>query len=342
LEACVDVIALTLERDLDSGVPGNSGRYSAQITAMNAKKSTMMNCALHRVRNAFFLLFTLASSTFPCFSAEEVKIVTSDSISGSDFQYRVVSGDTLYKIGARFGVDPAYVAQSNGLADINRILAGELLQIDNRHVAIFEEGSIVINIPQRMLFHSDKGQQFAYPAAVGRPGWHTPTGEFRIANLDRNHTWTVPVSIQAEMAANKQQVKECVPPGPENPLGEYWIGLSAPGYGIHATNQPSSIHAFQTHGCIRLHPDDAAELFSRASIGNPVRIVYFRALLARISGRVFFELAPDVYARAPISTGEVMAEAQRAGFAAEVDWTKVSEEMSRPSGIARDVSLHSQ
>jgi hypothetical protein len=57
---------------------------------------------------------------------------------------------------------------------------------------------------------------------------------------------------------------------------------------------------------------------------------------------VFFELAPDVYGRAPISTDEVMAEAERAGFAAEVDWTKVSEEMSRPSGIARDVSLHSQ
>src|SRR5207244_4257585 len=58
-----------------------------------------------------------------------------------------------------------------------------------------------------------------------------------------------------------------VPPSPANPLGKYWLGLSIPGVGIHGTNAPSSIYNLQTHGCIRLHPDDIEKLRKSAIKG---------------------------------------------------------------------------
>ena len=56
-----------------------------------------------------------------------------------------------------------------------------------------------------------------------------------------------------------------VPPGPENPLGKHWVGLSIPGIGIHGTLAPASIYHFQSHGCIRLHPATTLPRFSRKS-----------------------------------------------------------------------------
>jgi L,D-transpeptidase ErfK/SrfK len=55
--------------------------------------------------------------------------------------------------------------------------------------------------------------------------------------------------------------------GANNPLGKYWLGLSLSGYGIHGTLAPASIYRFQSHGCIRLHPDDIAQLFSQVEVG---------------------------------------------------------------------------
>ena len=60
-----------------------------------------------------------------------------------------------------------------------------------------------------------------------------------------------------------------MPPGPDNPLGKHWLGLSIHGYGIHGTIAPSSIYQFRTHGCIRLHPDDIAELFLTCRVVLP-------------------------------------------------------------------------
>ena len=72
------------------------------------------------------------------------------------------------------------------------------------------------------------------------------------------------------MAREGQSVRSIGPPGPDYPLGEYWIGLSAPGYGLHGTISPESGYHFQNHGCIRLHPDAVAALFPQLRAGMTV------------------------------------------------------------------------
>ena len=77
--------------------------------------------------------------------------------------------------------------------------------------------------------------------------------------MQRHKEWIVPESIQEEMRREGKDVLTRVPPGPDNPLGRHWIGLSIGGIGIHGTIAPSSVYHFRSHGCIRLHPDDVEE-----------------------------------------------------------------------------------
>jgi L,D-transpeptidase ErfK/SrfK len=243
-----------------------------------------------------FLTFPLllAGSGMPAESASPDRLV------GSEFVYIVRPGDSLALVGARFGVDAGLLARSNGIPRAARLLIGRSLRVDNRRIVPDAVGEgIVINVPQRLLFLFRDGRLEAwYPVALGRRDWQTPTGLVAVASKRHKPTWHVPPSIQREMREQGERVRTVVPPGPDNPLGEYFIGLSRSMCGIHGTNAPASIYSFRTHGCIRLHPDDAADLFSRVSIGTPVEIIYEPVLVARpADGAVYLEVNPDVYGR---------------------------------------------
>lgn len=236
---------------------------------------------------------TAAAVTHPVLAAEPIVV-------GHEFAYAVERGDSLTGIGAHFAVSVESLAARNGRPLRKRLQAGEVLQVDNRHIVpgVLENG-ILINVPQRLLFYFEDGRLDAwYPVALGQPGsWQTPTGSYQVVTKERDPVWEVPVSIQEEMRRKGESVQTSVPPGPDNPLGEYWLGLSLTCCGIHSTNAPQSIYTFQTHGCIRLASQDAVDLFSRVSVGTPVEIVYETVLLARDEGEVFVEVHPDVYGR---------------------------------------------
>jgi L,D-transpeptidase ErfK/SrfK len=217
---------------------------------------------------------------------------------GREFTYTMQPGDSLARVGARFGIDPSVLADGNGLSMRAVIPVGRVLRIDNRHIVptVLEDG-ILINVPQRLLFYFESGNLVAwYPVGMGRADWQTPRGRFFIATKEENPVWDVPVSIQEEMRSEGKRVETRVPPGPRNPLGSYWMGLTSSSCGIHGTTAPTSVYRFQTHGCIRLHPEDVADLFPRVSIGTPVEVVYRPVLAARLEdGSLWIESHPDVY-----------------------------------------------
>lgn len=237
---------------------------------------------------------------------------------GKEFLHKVTAGDSLALLGARFGVDPGRLARANGLAATARLSIGQILKIDNRHVIpeAVPDG-IVLNVPQRLLFLFRNGSLVAwYPVSVGRHDWPTPLGLFEVTSKRRDPTWNVPVNIQEEMRQLGRPVRSRVPPGPDNPLGRYWIGLSAALCGIHGTNAPSSIYGFRTHGCVRLHPQDIADLFDRVSTGTSVEVIYEPVLLAREpGGAVFLEVNPDAYGRTGSLKAAFEALAARQGIA---------------------------
>jgi L,D-transpeptidase ErfK/SrfK len=106
-----------------------------------------------------------------------------------------------------------------------------------------------------------------FHVATGQAAYPTPLGDFKIVVKWRNPTWYPPT--QDAWAKGLKPV----PPGPDNPLGTRWMGISAPGVGIHGTDEPASIGYSQSHGCIRMFVPDAEWLFDHVQIGTPVFIV---------------------------------------------------------------------
>src|SRR5579863_2226254 len=68
-------------------------------------------------------------------------------------------------------------------------------------------------------------------------------------------------------------IQRVVLPGPHNPVGTRWMGLSIPGYGIHGTNEPNSIGKAASHGCIRMARADLEEFFPLVRVGDPVELI---------------------------------------------------------------------
>lgn len=254
--------------------------------------------------------------------------------------YTVKAGDTLGSIGARFAVARATLIEMNQLTSPFALAAGQPLIVDNTHIAAGNpEVNLTINIAQRLLVLTEGERARAYPISVGRRTWPTPVGAFTITRKETDPVWNVPESIQREMAQQGKPVITLMEASPLNPLGRHWIGLSLPGLGIHGTNAPSSIYAFASHGCIRMHPDDVANLFQRVTVGMTGVLIYEPVVLAVIDDRVWIEAHPDEYRRAGDAMGSVRDAAERAGFRAVIDWALADEVIRQRRGRAVDVTL---
>ena len=105
----------------------------------------------------------------------------------------------------------------------------------------------------------------SFGVATGQSVYPTPTGQFSIVDMQYNPWWRPPDSDWARGL-------KPIPPGPGNPLGTRWMGLSAPGVGIHGTPDDASIGYSASHGCIRMHIPDAEWLFQHVQLGTQVVI----------------------------------------------------------------------
>jgi lipoprotein-anchoring transpeptidase ErfK/SrfK len=105
-----------------------------------------------------------------------------------------------------------------------------------------------------------------FGVATGQAIYPTPTGAFSVVDKQRNPWWRPPDSEWAKGL-------KPIPPGPGNPLGTRWMGISAPGVGMHGTPDAASIGYSASHGCIRMQIPDAEWLFDHVRLGTPVFIV---------------------------------------------------------------------
>jgi len=284
--------------------------------------------------------FCLAGST--SVSAESaIPLALVPPVIGTKFEYTVQPGDHLTKIGARFAVEAEVLARENGLKYNAAIKSGQTLAIENFHILPeLRQDGLLINLPQRMLFFFRGGELLAaHPVGLGKPSWQTPKGDFTVVEKVVNKTWVVPKSIQEEMMREGQLVKTHVPPGPDNPLGKRWLGLSIPAIGIHGTIAPASIYHFQSHGCIRLHPEDIESLFEQVELGEEGSIIYTPVLFGETDGRIYLEVHRDIYHVADVSLAAVKKLAGKMMLTDRINWDSATETVERHEGLARDVTL---
>jgi lipoprotein-anchoring transpeptidase ErfK/SrfK len=118
---------------------------------------------------------------------------------------------------------------------------------------------VLVSIPDRKLAVVEDGRVIqVFAVAVGATTSPSPAGEFHIIHRVANPTYYHPGLV--------------IPPGPENPVGTRWVGLSRRGYGIHGTNKPGSIGKARSHGCIRMTNRDIERFFGMVQVGDPVEI----------------------------------------------------------------------
>jgi len=135
----------------------------------------------------------------------------------------------------------------------------------------FRAAIVIRRATNRLVFYrpgGPKGMRVVrkFGVATGQASFPTPLGSFEIVRKTANPWWIPPDSDWAEGA-------EPIPPGPGNPLGTRWMGLSTPAVGIHGTPDAASIGYSASHGCIRMLVPEAEWLFERVEEGTPVYIL---------------------------------------------------------------------
>jgi lipoprotein-anchoring transpeptidase ErfK/SrfK len=168
------------------------------------------------------------------------------------------------KLDQRRAVRDINLALASGKRDEIRLVTATLRpKVTRRNFG----GVIVIRrSSNRLLLYNGMKYRRFFAVATGQTQYPTPLGRFKIVVKWRNPWWYPPDSPWA--AGQKP-----VPPGPDNPLGTRWMGLSAPGVGIHGTPSDGSIGYSVSHGCIRMHIPQAEWLFNHVAIGTTVFIV---------------------------------------------------------------------
>ena len=124
---------------------------------------------------------------------------------------------------------------------------------------------LVLNLKQRRVYaYNEDKVLMSYPVAIGKKGWETPTGNFKVIQMVKDPVWQNPWN------------GKIVPASPKGPIGERWIGFWSDGkntIGFHGTPTVKSLGTAASHGCVRMRNEDVKVLFEVVTPGLPVVVV---------------------------------------------------------------------
>jgi len=163
---------------------------------------------------------------------------------------------------------------------------------------------------------------YTYPLGIGREGWSTPYKQTRIIAKKEHPDWRPPESIRQEHEEAGDPLPKVVKAGPDNPLGDHALRLGLPAYLIHGTNKPWGIGMRVSHGCIRLYPEDIAELFDKVKVGTPVNIINNPYKIGEADGVLYLEAHPPLKIARRDEYGDIIESTDQD---MKVDFTQVVE-----------------
>jgi L,D-transpeptidase ErfK/SrfK len=261
--------------------------------------------------------------------------------------------DTLPDIARQYHLGFDEIVTANPGVDTWIPGAGTVIRLPMQHLLPdVPRTGIVVNLPDSRLyyFHADQyGNRVveAYPISVGKMDWKTPLGVTTIVKKERNPIWYPPKSVrETHLKDDGDILPAFIPPGPDNPLGEYAmrLGITRGSYLIHGTNKPVGVGMQITHGCIRLYPEDIAHLFTEVPVGMAVRIVNQRIKTGWVDGALYLEVhhpldgmdPKDVEDLTALTRSIVAATAQRRVI---IDWDMAERVFQRADGTPMRISV---
>lgn len=210
--------------------------------------------------------------------------------------YLIQANDTLVDLAVRFRVGYQHLVMANPKVDpwlpkeSQVILIPYQILIPKEFIKPKKIQYIFINLPEMRLYYFNYPWVFVAPIGIGTEGKLPPLGNYTIINKKEKPFWYPPPSIRAE----DPTLPPIVPPGPDNPLGDYALYLSKGLYALHGTNKIYSIGRRTTHGCIRLYPDHIKFLFDEVPMGTQVEMIYEPYKLAVEGKEIYLQAFPDI------------------------------------------------
>jgi L,D-transpeptidase ErfK/SrfK len=303
------------------------------------------------------LVLILCTAATPTWAAVyELSDGDATLVIGEDLHIKTRYEDTLYALAREYGVGSEEITLANPRVDPWLPGAGTAIVIPGRH--ILPPGSrqgIVVNIPEHRLYYypnrnvNGKRVVVTYPVSIGKMDWKTPLGETRIIQKVKDPNWYPPMSVRKEHLANGDPLPAVVPPGPQNPLGEFKMRLAvSPGdYLIHGTNNPLAVGMPVTHGCIRMYPEDIAALFPTVPLGTKVYLMNEPVKVAYVDGQLLLEVHAPVDAQGQTMNPELAEFEQLLDRAlrnttAAIDWDYAIDTLKLANGIPVTVGLEAE
>jgi L,D-transpeptidase ErfK/SrfK len=266
-----------------------------------------------------------------------------DDVIGLPSLYVTVAKDTLLDVARSYDLGYVEIRAANPGIDPWLPGAGKTLKLPTQHVRPdAPHRGIVINLPElRLYYFPAQGAPVSFPIGIGGEGKETPVGHTRVVAKRVHPTW-IPTKSEHE---ENPDLPAVVPPGPDNPMGDYALYLGWQGYAIHGTDRPYSIGRRDSHGCIRLYPEDIEKLFHLVAVGTPVAVVDQPAKAGWTGGMLYLEIHPKLSDAdslesqgKPRSSDPIDAEAvvlKAAGEEADdLDWHRIGLAERQRSGIA--------
>ncbi|WP_168379154.1 L,D-transpeptidase family protein [Acinetobacter cumulans] len=174
-------------------------------------------------------------------------------------------------LGEKFHMDEDFLKKLNPKATFKK--AGEKILVANIRNEVPEDIHLIVahkGAKQLYLFNSRNQMIGSFPATIGSSDTPSPTGTYKVTGVAPNPWYSYSPSNFVQ-GNNKKPLS--LPPGPNGPVGNIWIGLSKKSFGIHGTPNPSAISKTASHGCIRLTNWDANDLGKKVKSGVTVKFL---------------------------------------------------------------------
>jgi L,D-transpeptidase ErfK/SrfK len=274
-----------------------------------------------------------------------VAISPSRQVFGADEYLTARHEDTLIDIARRNNLGYEEIVWANREVDPWLPGEGTAVRLPRRHVlpAAPQQG-VVVNIAEYRLYYFTRSGTdtivTTFPISIGRMDWATPLGRWQVVAKQKDPAWYPPESIRREhLADGRGFLPKVVPPGRNNPLGQYAMRLSANGYLIHGTNEPRGIGMQVTHGCIRMYPEDIEWLFPKIPVATPVAIVNQPVKFGWSGNDLYLEVHPPLEGDVTSAEKHLTAVTEQYVLAtrdrpARIDWQLVDEVYERRDGVA--------
>ncbi|MDY6483468.1 L,D-transpeptidase family protein [Acinetobacter faecalis] len=174
-------------------------------------------------------------------------------------------------LGEKFHMDENFLKKINPKATFNKV--GEKIIVTSVRNQLPEDIHLIVahkGAKQLYLFNSNNKMIASFPATIGSSDTPSPTGTYKVTGVAPNPWYSYSPS---NFVQGKNLKPLSLPPGPNGPVGNIWIGLSKKSFGIHGTPNPSAISKTASHGCIRLTNWDANDLGKKVRSGVTVKFL---------------------------------------------------------------------